>query len=255
MNLGKTAGIVIGSGVLVVGAVLALVIPAGRGPASATGSPGGPTAPAPSGRADRALAAPAAGSKAKAAQSQYLSALLRHEADRNWVEFGVLAFNEAERISAADRTTTLDMLTTHQSSGGFPALFCIARHHWFAGNKDEACRWFVRASVVYSVDAQRCTDPTSRQAVQAVKAHFAPLSEYLKQYDRQVERQWIQEALDFEQALADREPASWIAAHGLAAFKGKPAGSATTPGAFLPEEQWRSAREAERAAIAASLAK
>ncbi len=254
MNLSKTAGVVIGAGTLVVGGILTLVIPAARPPASAGAFPGGPTVPTPSGKANRAPAA-AAPSKTKAAPSQYLSTLLRHEAARNWVELGVLAFDEAERVSAADRTSTLDLLANHQSSGGFPALFCIARHHWFAGNKDEACRWFVRASVVYSVDAQRCTDPTSRQAVQAVKAHFAPLSEHLKQYDRQIERQWIQEALDFEQALADREPASWIAAHGLAAFKGKPAGSATTPGAFLPEDQWCSARETERAAIAASLAK
>lgn len=264
MNLSKAALITIGAGILGTGAIVALVIPAARPPAPANAFPPGPTAPAnafprgptasaPLRRPDRTRATPPGGSKAKAAQSPYHTALLRYQAEKNWVEFGVLAFNEAERVSTTDRVRTLELLGGHQASGGFPALFCIARHHWFAGNKDEACRWFIKARVVYTIDAQRCTDPTARQAVQAVQAQFAPLAEYLEQFDRQIERQWTQEALEFEDGLADREPARWIAAHGLASFKAKPAGSGPAPDAFLPEDQWRAARERARASIAESL--
>lgn len=248
MNFSKSTAGLIGLGTLVVGVILALVIFSGRGPAPASASP----APRiPSGKAS----ASAGRSGAEAAQSDYLRALLKYKADQNWGELGVLAFNEAERVSAADRAGTLELLAKHQSSGGFPALFCIARHHWFGGDKDEACRWFIKASVVYSIDAKRCTDATARQAVPAVQSHFAPLSEHLKQIDRQTERQWTQEALDFENGLADREPARWMAAHGLSAFRSKGAARVSTPNAFLPDAQWRAARERERASIAESLAK
>ena len=238
IHMARSRGLVIAVGSLL-GVGVAVIAFAGRRPAPASASP---PPPAPT----RAAAVP----PPRAPESNFIAALRRHEANGDWVEFCVLAFNEASTISAPDRPGALELLNRHQANGGFPALFCIARHHWFAGDKDEACRWFLRASVVGSIDAQRCTDPTSRQAVHAVRAHFAPLAEHLKGVDRAKQTRWVREALDFEQTIADREPARWIAAHGIGAF-GASAGNAPDP--FVGADQWPGVRERARASIAGSL--
>lgn len=254
MNLARTGAVAIGAGLVLTGAIVVLVIPAARGPEAAKAYQGVNIAPAPAARPPQpqSPAKPVRG--AKAPPSAYLTVLRRFAAEKNWTELSVLAFNEAEKISPDDRISTLDLLVEYQESGDFPALFCIARHYWFGGDKEEACRWFLKASVVYSIDAQRCTDPTSRQAVQGVQMHFGPLTEHLKQVDARTKRRWTQEALDFEEGISDRKPARWIAAHGLAAFKTGKAASGGQ-GGFLPDDQWPAARERARASIAASLEK
>lgn len=256
MNVARVVGLCVGGGAIVTVAVVTLVIPA-RTPAEAGATTRVPfdAAPSPKVAGPRRARAEAMAGNTTPAESPYMQALRRHEANSNWTEFGVLAFNEAPRVTPGDRTRTLEMLMAQRSSGGFPALFCIARHHWFAGDKDEACRWFIKASVVYTVDAQRCTNPTARQAVQAVRSQFGPLTEHLKKASQEDQRQWTREALEFEDLICQREAARWIAAHGLAAAKGKPAAGGLPEDAFLPEDEWPEARSKARASIVQSLSK
>ncbi len=274
MTFTKIAALALGTGTLAVIAIITLVVPAGK-PKVAAAGPNVRVAPPP--RAQVARPAGPVGSqhgpRGSRAPSAYMTALMKFESEQNWVEFGTRAFNEAGRVDPADRATTIDLVMPHQANGGFPALFCLARLYWYSGDKEKACTWFIRANVVYSIDANRCTDKTAGQAVQVVKAQFKPLLEHLNTVDTATKRAWTMEALEYEETIAEREPPQWIVAHGMAAIRkaasaktpskttpskpaqGRAAPSPDAPPDFVSDEEWPEVREKARASLVRSIAK
>lgn len=238
------AGIALTAGVIVYAATIALTTPAARTVAPARAEWKLPVTPRPQPRPARPADAP----------SSFLETLRKHEQVNNWVELGVLALSDSGDAPPADRRAAIDLLKRHTTNGGFPALFAVAHHQWLLGDKEAACRSFVRASVVGVIDAQRCTDTTARQAVSVIRARFVGLAGHLKSVPAETKVVWTREALDFEASISDREPARWIAAHGMkAAF---PAGEAAPAGeAFLSDEDWAAARQRTRESILGSLSK
>lgn len=249
-------GLALTVGVIVYGATISLIAPSVRTPAPTRAQWKLPVSPRPQPRPARPAGTPAAGSTSAPsapAPSPFVDALRRHERVNNWVELGVLALSDVPDLSPADRRGAIELLARHSTNGGFPALFAVAHHQWLLGDKEAACRSFIKASVVGVIDAQRCTDATARQAVSVIRARFGPLAAHLKTLPRETTTAWTREALDFEESIADREPARWIAAHGIKAAFAPPGGAADA--AFLPDEEWAAARERARASIVGSLPK
>ncbi len=163
-----------------------------------------------------------------------------------FVDIGLLLFQQAATLSPADRAAAIKWLTARRLSGRMPVLFLIARLHDVAGDSEQAGKWFLAASCIGRIDAQRCDDRSAGQAVPAMESHFPAVRTALRA-DKAKAEKWARAALAMEEELKDREPPYWIAAHGLAAFTSK------AP-SFIGEEAWADHRQKCRESLTSSLA-
>lgn len=116
-------------------------------------------------------------------------------------------------MSEGERAAALEWLEGRQNNGRMPVLFLMARLHQRAGNKDEAAKWFMAASVVGRIDAGGCEDKTAMQHVAAMESHFPDVRILLKE-DAAKAKRLAREALELEEKLKGREKPEWMAGNG-----------------------------------------
>ncbi len=171
--------------------------------------------------------------------SNYVDRLQRLEADSQWGDLLVAAFEESVKVSKEARTAAIRWLEGRLRSGRIPVLFCLARLHWLNGEEEPAIKCFMTASIAGQIDAARCSDPTSAGAVAMMERHFEELMARL--HDRDTERRALRYAFELEERLRDREPAHWIAAHGLESFR-TASTTAEDAGPFVADDVWQERR-------------
>lgn len=117
-------------------------------------------------------------------------------------------------------------LSPRVGSPHIPTLYLIAKSYENQGRLREAGAWYLKAALTGRVDAARCSDSTSVQAIVAMESLFRWTTGHLRKHERQ-RRAGVAAALAYEESVRDRPPARWICAHGLASFRGD---SLTTDG-------------------------
>lgn len=154
----------------------------------------------------------------------------------------VFAYGEAPKLSGRDnemrRGELLTWLHTQENSGKMPVLFTIARLHGSSDNIESAAKWYMAASITGLLDVARCQDPEAAKAVKQLEEQFTDVRSYLKA-DAALRKSAVKFALDVEERLKNREPATWIAAHT----------TSTTGSAFITDVEWQARREQYRKAL------
>ncbi len=154
----------------------------------------------------------------------------------------VLAYSEAPKLVGRDnemrRGELLTWLHAHETSGKMPILFTIARIHAASDNIESAAKWYMAASITGLLDASRCQDPQAAKAVRQLEEQFPDVRSYLKA-DAALRRNAVKFALEVEERLKNREPATWIAAHT----------TSSTGSAFVTDPEWQTRREQYRKAL------
>lgn len=154
----------------------------------------------------------------------------------------VFAYGEAPKLAGRDndlrRGELLTWLHAHENSGKMPVLFTIAKLHASGENIESAAKWYMAASITGLLDASRCQDPEAAKAVRQLEEQFQDVRGYLKA-DGALRRSAVKFALDVEERLKNREPATWIASHT----------TSSTGSAFVNDVEWQAKREQYRKAL------
>jgi F0F1-type ATP synthase epsilon subunit len=103
-------------------------------------------------------------------------------------------------------------------------------------------------SLCYRIDAECVADATARQAAALLEAELNDVRAVLRDRPKEIAR-CIAWALDFEEAHREREPAQWIAAHGIASIEKEPAEIASDREVFLSDPERENARAKIRRAF------
>lgn len=154
----------------------------------------------------------------------------------------VFAYGEAPKLVGREnemrRGELLTWLHANESSGKMPVLFTIARVHSSGENIESAAKWYMAASITGLIDASRCQDPAAAKAVSQLEEQFQDVRSYLRA-DAALRRNAVKFALEVEERLKDREPATWIAAHT----------TSSTGNVFVSDEEWAARRERYRKSL------
>jgi hypothetical protein len=153
--------------------------------------------------------------------------------------------SQAAKLRRDERAVIADSLRGAAAEGTFPALFLVARLHEEASEPVEAARWYLTANIVRIIDSRRFKQLPDEATSREISAMFASVQERLRN-NAAVRRAAVAFALDLEEAIKERPPASWLLDKPMLP-------AAELADLCLTDEQWRAARDAVRASLAASL--
>lgn len=152
---------------------------------------------------------------------------------------------QAAALPALERAAIADTLRSAAAEGTFPALFLLARLHEAAGEPSEAARWYLTANIVRIIDSKRFKQDPGGATSQKITSMFSNVQEQLRG-NAELRRSAVAFALDLEDAIAERPPASWLT--------DKPMLSADQlAGLCVSDAAWRASRDAVRASLRSAL--
>lgn len=176
------------------------------------------------------------------APTPFLSHFESLEAANNHADLAVEVFQNAGTYTKAQRDELIAWFTARNTDSRMPSLFIIAKLREKNGDDEEAMKWLCAAHLTAQLDGLRCTDVSARSAAPAMARQFAALAQ--RQATNLDLRQRANTfALEYEESIKDRMPATWIANHGLAAFKPGGAGESQ----WVADEAWQKQRHELRA--------
>lgn len=140
------------------------------------------------------------------------------EHSREYGELGAMIINDAGKMSAADRAALIAWLEPRQRWGRVPVLFLLSRLYEAQGEMARAAEYYAAAGIAYRIDAKCIADKTAHGAVGIIEMHLPKVREHLANNPREIVRS-LRWGLEYEERLKDREPAYWIAAHGLGSMR------------------------------------
>lgn len=180
-------------------------------------------------------------------QRTFVGDLAALEAAGEFGELGAMAMNLGATLDPQSRAAGMRWFEERVTWGRVPSLFVLSRLYAAAGEMDHAAECYMAGSLSYRIDAECVVDPTARQAAAILESELKEVRASLRENPDEVVR-CIGWALEFEEAHKDREPAYWIAAHGIGTFKAggeKPSDEAL----FVSPEQREQARARMRHAF------
>jgi hypothetical protein len=225
--------------------------PSGPAPesAEATPAPARPALNAAATTLQQSAAPSPATSLAKASSPTGIVASLEAlEAQGEFGQLGAHIFNNAQTMTANQRTQVREWLEARLGWSRVPVLFLLSRIHEADGDMAKAAEYFAAGGVAYRIDAQCVIDRTGRGAVEILQEHMPRVREYIGKTKGEIARV-VRWGLDKEEELKDREPAAWIVAHGLVSIRTGLVESGVLPGvAAEPANQspYVSAQEREQ---------
>jgi hypothetical protein len=124
---------------------------------------------------------------------------------------GVLRVNDAEAKRVAE------WLMPQRFNGDFPYLYFVGFYTAKQpGKAYEGMQYIARGALIYRIDAGRCGDPTSNQAVPIIESAIGIPTIRTRLKEKPASRQLIVvDALAFEMTTGERPLPRWICAHGI----------------------------------------
>lgn len=131
-----------------------------------------------------------------------------------------------------------------------PVLFAVSKALFDAGRKDDAAFWFYAGQLRTRIDANRCADPTAKQAATALsRAYGPPINGYTRKNLPMLEK-LVPKVVEWDRHTPREYDHRWINRHGMDAIlaaEGEPGDRAGRRPLSVPAGQWPAIEEETRA--------
>jgi hypothetical protein len=158
--------------------------------------------------------------------------------------------------SAEERRRTIDQIKTAADKYAPPVFFALASVLFQDGARDEGAFWFYAGQLRATFDANRCADPSAREALTVlVRQYGTPINHYALQ-DLQKLQELVLRVVEWDRKTPHHYDQRWINLEGMDAMMGSldlAAPASPSPPLSLPPEQWDEIAEKTRADYLAGL--
>lgn len=141
--------------------------------------------------------------------------------------------------SASERLAAIAKVRGNPEKYAPPVFYQLSRVLFESGERDEATFWFYAGQLRARFDANRCADPSARQAVSVLNMEFgAPINQHAFADIVKLEA-LITKVVEWDRNTPHDYDHRWINLHGMAAMMSALGEqNADTPALSLPEDSW-----------------
>ena len=148
---------------------------------------------------------------------------------------------------ADEKAKAVDAILASPDRFAPPVLYLLSNVLFERGDMDEAAFWFYAGQLRARVDANRCVDPTARQAVSVLNNEYGPpINRYAFKDIPKLEA-LIPRVVEWDKTTPRNYDHRWINLHGMDAILSTSGPPGPDASLSLPPEQWERIDDTTRA--------